>query len=284
MSLVHFDWPALVTCRSAGRVHQCVCVERGAHRRERGLMTEICARAMWQALKDPYTPLTMVPVTAAVPPNLERGPGVRRPKVSLQGSGHVKSICISLNRRDALAHKHKHTSGAFRIRHACQRSKVTASRNTRLSARTIHEQDRTHSLHTHSLHRHSLHSHSLHTHSLHTPHNTHHTTHTHTLTTHTRYTTHSLHTQHLTTHTLHTHTPTHSLHHTRYTHTHYTHTPHTHTHTLTTHTHTHTTHSTHTRYHTHTRCFLWFTGTFHRRNGFYTVQTVCAIALHLPYT
>ncbi len=31
-------------------------------------------------------------------------------------------------------------------------------------------------------------------------------------------------------------------------------------------------------------CFLWFTGTFHRRNGFYTVQAVCAIALHLPYT
>ncbi len=30
--------------------------------------------------------------------------------------------------------------------------------------------------------------------------------------------------------------------------------------------------------------FLWFTGTFHRRNGFYTVHTVCAIALHLPYT
>ncbi len=36
---------------------------------------------------------------------------------------------------------------------------------------------------------------------------------------------------------------------------------------------------THT--HTHTRWFLWFTGTLHRRNGFYTVQTVCAIALHL---
>ncbi len=35
---------------------------------------------------------------------------------------------------------------------------------------------------------------------------------------------------------------------------------------------------------THTCCFLWFTGTFHRRNGFYTVQAVCAIALHLPYT
>ncbi len=33
--------------------------------------------------------------------------------------------------------------------------------------------------------------------------------------------------------------------------------------------------------HTHTRWFLWFTGTFHRRNGFYTVQAVCAIALHL---
>ncbi len=46
--------------------------------------------------------------------------------------------------------------------------------------------------------------------------------------------------------------------------------------TYNTHTHTHT--------HTHTCWFLWFTGTFHRRNGFYTVQTVCAIALHLPYT
>ncbi len=33
--------------------------------------------------------------------------------------------------------------------------------------------------------------------------------------------------------------------------------------------------------HTHTCWFLWFTGTLHRRNGFYTVQTVCAIALHL---
>ncbi len=43
-----------------------------------------------------------------------------------------------------------------------------------------------------------------------------------------------------------------------------------------THTHTHT--------HKHTCWFLWFTGTFHRRNGFYTVQAVCAIALHLPYT
>ncbi len=37
----------------------------------------------------------------------------------------------------------------------------------------------------------------------------------------------------------------------------------------------------HARTHTHTCCFLWFTGTFHRRNGFYTVQAVCAIALHL---
>ncbi len=33
--------------------------------------------------------------------------------------------------------------------------------------------------------------------------------------------------------------------------------------------------------HTQTRWFLWFTGTFHRRNGSYSVQTVCAIALHL---
>ncbi len=30
--------------------------------------------------------------------------------------------------------------------------------------------------------------------------------------------------------------------------------------------------------------FLWFTGTLHRHNGFYTVQTLLAIALHLPYT
>ncbi len=37
----------------------------------------------------------------------------------------------------------------------------------------------------------------------------------------------------------------------------------------------------HTHTHTHTRWFLWFTGTFHMRNGFYTVQAVCAIALHL---
>ncbi len=37
---------------------------------------------------------------------------------------------------------------------------------------------------------------------------------------------------------------------------------------------------THTHTHTHC-CFLWFTGTLHSRNGFYTVQAVCAIALHL---
>ncbi len=35
--------------------------------------------------------------------------------------------------------------------------------------------------------------------------------------------------------------------------------------------------------HTHTPTHLWFTGTLHRRNGFYTVQTLCAIALHQPY-
>ncbi len=34
---------------------------------------------------------------------------------------------------------------------------------------------------------------------------------------------------------------------------------------------------THTHTHTHTRSFLWKVGTSHRRNGFYTVQTVCAI-------
>ncbi len=40
----------------------------------------------------------------------------------------------------------------------------------------------------------------------------------------------------------------------------------------------------HTHTHTHTCWFLWFMGTLHRRNGFYTEQTVCAIALHQPYT
>ncbi len=42
---------------------------------------------------------------------------------------------------------------------------------------------------------------------------------------------------------------------------------------------THTRTQTQTQTQTHT--FLWKVGTFHRRNGFYTVQTVCAIALHL---
>ncbi len=42
--------------------------------------------------------------------------------------------------------------------------------------------------------------------------------------------------------------------------------------------------ATHTHTRTHTVWHMWFTGTLHRRNGFYTVQTVCAIALHLPYT
>ncbi len=51
-----------------------------------------------------------------------------------------------------------------------------------------------------------------------------------------------------------------------------------------THTHTHTHTHTDTQRHRHTCWFLWFTGTLHRRNGFYTVQAVCAIALHLPYT
>ncbi len=40
----------------------------------------------------------------------------------------------------------------------------------------------------------------------------------------------------------------------------------------------------HIHIHIHTHTFLWKVGTSHRRNGFYTVQTVCAIALHLPYT
>ncbi len=79
-------------------------------------------------------------------------------------------------------------------------------------------------------------------------------------------------------------TNTHTHTHTHHTHTHK-HTPHTHTHTPHTTTHTpHNTHNTPHHTHTHTCWFLWFTGTFHRRNGFYTVQTVCAIALHLLYT
>ncbi len=78
----------------------------------------------------------------------------------------------------------------------------------------------------------------------------------------------------------HTHAHAHAQRHT-HAHTHtrtHTHT-HAHTHTCT-HTHTHT----HARTHAHIHTFLWFTGTLHRRNGFCTVQTVCAIALHLPYT
>ncbi len=38
--------------------------------------------------------------------------------------------------------------------------------------------------------------------------------------------------------------------------------------------------ATHTHTHTHMLVFMVY-GDFHRRNGFYTVQTVCAIALHL---
>ncbi len=35
---------------------------------------------------------------------------------------------------------------------------------------------------------------------------------------------------------------------------------------------------------THTPLFLWIVGIFHRRNGFYTVQTAFSITLHQPYT
>ncbi len=57
---------------------------------------------------------------------------------------------------------------------------------------------------------------------------------------------------------------------------------HTHKHILSlSHKHTHTHTHIHSHLHTHTCWFLWFTGTLHRRNDFYTVQTVCAIALHL---
>ncbi len=90
---------------------------------------------------------------------------------------------------------------------------------------------------------------------------------THTHTTHIHMHTLTLSLTH--THTHHTHSLTHSL---FLTHT-------THTHSL-----THSFSHTHTHTHTHTCWFLWFTGTLHRRNGFYTVQAVCAIALHLPYT
>ncbi len=48
-------------------------------------------------------------------------------------------------------------------------------------------------------------------------------------------------------------------------------------------THTHKIHS-HSHTHTHTHVgFPCFMGTFHRRNGFYTVQTVYSIPLHCPY-
>ncbi len=237
-------------CRPSSSV--CLCVERGAHRRERGMMTEICARAMWQALKDPYTPLTMVPVTAAVPPNLERGPGVRRPKVSLQGSGHVKSICISEMHSHTNTNTHQVHSGLDMPASGAksQPAETHGYQLVQYTNRTAH----THYTHTHYTHTLTTHTLATHTH-----------THTHTFTTHTH--THYTHTRYT-----HTHTHTHSLH------------THTHTHTFTTHTHTHYTHTHYTHTHTHTCWFLWFTGTLHRRNGFYTVQTVCAIALHLPYT
>ncbi len=57
---------------------------------------------------------------------------------------------------------------------------------------------------------------------------------------------------------------------------------HTRTHARThTHTHTHTQTHRHAHTHTHTVWHMLFTGTLRRRNGFYTVQAVCAIALHL---
>ncbi len=82
------------------------------------------------------------------------------------------------------------------------------------------------------------------------------------LSTYTHARTHATHARtHARTHT-HTHTDTRTRTHTD-THTH----THTHTDTLTPHTHRHT--------HTHTHVgFPCFMGTFHRRNGLYTVQTV----------
>ncbi len=38
---------------------------------------------------------------------------------------------------------------------------------------------------------------------------------------------------------------------------------------------------THGHAHAHTRCFLWLTSILHRRNGFYTVQSIFSITLHL---
>ncbi len=72
------------------------------------------------------------------------------------------------------------------------------------------------------------------------------------------------------------------LQHSTHTHTHTHKHTHTHTHTQTTHTHTHTHTRTQTDTHTHTHIcwFLWFTGTLHRRNGFYTIQT----DVLFPYT
>ncbi len=69
------------------------------------------------------------------------------------------------------------------------------------------------------------------------------------------------------------HTPTHT--HTTHTHTHTHAHRQTHTHT---HTHTHAHRQTHT--HTHICWFLWFTGTLHRRNGFYTIK----LYVLFPYT
>ncbi len=139
---------------------------------------------------------------------------------------------------------------------------------THVHARThTHAHTRTHT-HTHT---HHTHTHNTHTHTYTRTHErTHARMHAHTHTyTHTHTHTHTQRTTHTHTYTR-THERTHATH--ARTHTRTAHTPHTYTHT---HAHTHT--------HTHVVFYgLW--GTLHRRNGFYTVQTVCAIALHLPYT
>lgn len=84
---------------------------------KQGVMTEFCARAMWQAPEEAYTALPMVPVTAAVHPNLERGSGVRRAE-SFAAGHRVRPVNLHQPEWPEMG---SHTSGALRISHACQR-------------------------------------------------------------------------------------------------------------------------------------------------------------------
>lgn len=114
---------------------------------KRGVMTEFCARAMWQAPEEAYSALHMVPVTAAVHPNLDHGSGVRRAE-SLAAGHRARPVNLHQPEWPEMGSR---TSGALRISHACQQSPPTPlawAQQSRSQSHTIHQQDRTHSTHS----------------------------------------------------------------------------------------------------------------------------------------